>query len=69
MGCFYPSNLDALFDQGYIHFNDNGAIMVSPLIINNTGALCINPDMKVSKFSQEYYKFLAFHRTEVFKNA
>ena len=68
-GLLLSPNLDALFDQGYISFNDDGEIMVSPLIANNTDALGINPDMKISKLCQQHFPFLAFHRNEVFQNA
>lgn len=68
-GLLLSPNIDLLFDRGYISFNDDGAILISPLINQaDLARLGVNPTVlgNVGPFSAEQGVYLAFHRKEIF---
>lgn len=65
-GLLLSPNLDKLFDRGYISFEDNGEIIVSPLLscddLNRVG---ISANMGLYKVEQGCIPYLEFHRNEI----
>ena len=67
-GFFLIPTLDKLFDKGYISFNDNGNILISSDIEEESyDKLNINKNMKIDIFD-ENKKYLDYHRKEIFHN-
>lgn len=67
-GFFLLPTLDKLFDKGYISFTDNGDILISRVIEEDSyGKLNINKNMKIDIFD-ENKKYLEYHRKEVFQD-
>lgn len=66
-GLLLCPNHDKLFDQGYITFDDNGAIVISEEV-NQRMQMCMNisPDLKID-LSQGNKKYMKFHRENLFK--
>ena len=68
-GLMLAPHVDFLFDRGFISFEDDGTLIVSPQI--EEGALeswGIPPEMNVGQFSPEQAVYLAFHREHEFKD-
>jgi putative restriction endonuclease len=68
-GLFLTPHVDLLFDRGYISFQDNGTIMVSPRIdmcdLNLLGLInCAGK--AVGPFTPEQCVYLAYHRANIF---
>jgi len=67
-GFFLIPTLDKLFDRGYISFNENGNILISSDIEEESyDKLNINKNMKIDIFD-ENKKYLEYHRKEIFHN-
>lgn len=67
-GFFLLPTLDKLFDKGYISFTDNGDILISRVIEEDSyGKLNINKNIKIDIFD-ENEKYLEYHRKEVFQD-
>lgn len=64
-GFLLTPNLDKLFDQGYISFDDNGKILISEKL-KDFQLLGISNDMKIS-ITPEHKKYLVYHRNEIFR--
>lgn len=65
-GFLLTPNYDRLFDQGYISFEDNGAIKLSSALDkNNLKSLSINPDASID-LKEGNKKYLAWHRENLF---
>ena len=64
-GLLLIPTLDKLFDKGYITFDDNGNIIISPSL-ENSKVLGINNNMIIN-ISPRHRKYLKFHRNEVFQ--
>lgn len=64
-GLLLSPNLDKAFDQGFITFEVDGAIRLSPLL-TETEKLGIRPSMKLA-LKPEHEKYMARHRAEEFK--
>lgn len=61
-------NHDSLFDKGYISFNDNGEILISDRLSDDTKRLlAISEEIKIS-ICDENKIYLKWHRDNVFKN-
>lgn len=62
----YP-NHDALFDSGYISFDENGVIIISEQL-GQVDAIFMNVDknMKIN-LSSKNKKYLEYHRNKIFK--
>jgi hypothetical protein len=62
-----PANLDAAFDGGLITCDDEGHLMVSPILPNGELAtLSIEPGPHLSKWQPGHREFMRFHRNHVF---
>ena len=66
-GLLLSPNLDSLFDQYYISFNDDGTIIISPHITNQLDKLGVSSIMTVSNLSEAHFKYLKFHRDNFYK--
>ncbi len=67
-GLLLLPNLDVLFDLGYISFENNGKIIISSLINSKEfKTLGLDPNMKLRKIEKNHWKFLDFHRKNIFK--
>lgn len=67
-GFLLTPNLDRLFDQGLISFDDNGTIMISSAVREiEFDRLGIRRDMKLRRIEKGHYGFLAYHRRFIFK--
>lgn len=69
-GLLLAPNLDAVFDQGFITFDDNGQIILSPqLKPSNASLLGIAEDMCLRKELTDYHlPYLQYHRDNVFRS-
>lgn len=66
-GLLLCPNHDQLFDQGFISFNDNGNILISPLLESNDRIfLNVNDSMKIAPTNNNL-KYLNYHRDNIFK--
>jgi putative restriction endonuclease len=69
-GLFLSPHVDKLFDSGFISFENNGEIMVSPSLDKNVlDRWSIDPLSKVKTFGGEQAYFLETHRRAVFRAA
>lgn len=67
-GLLLSPNLDAVFDKGYISFNDDGSIMISSeLSPADLSALNLSSSLKLRKLDAQHLPFLAWHRENLFK--
>lgn len=67
-GLLLTPNLDALFDAGYISFDDNGSIIISSRISDkDLEILGVPNNMKLRYVDAEHKKFLKYHRENVFR--
>lgn len=67
-GLLLTPNLDAVFDRGFISFNDLGEILISSeLSIKMQNDLVINQELRLSKITDDQKKYLEHHRKFVFK--
>lgn len=68
-GLLLSPNIDYLFDRGFISFNDDGSLLVSPHIDrNDLSRLGVPFDANVGAFSERQRHYLEFHRLEVFRS-
>ena len=65
-GLLLSPNLDKAFDKGFITFELDGSIRLSPLF-TEAAKLGITPSMKIAT-KPEHEKYMARHRVEEFKN-
>lgn len=66
-GLLLCPNHDALFDKGYITFDEDGAIIISSELKNTTKIFMnIREDTRI-KVTSEMKKYLEWHRSELFK--
>lgn len=65
-GLLLNPNLDALFDKGYITFDDEGKILISPYL-SNGDCLILNclPKLRVN-LERHHLKYIAWHRSHLF---
>ncbi len=67
-GLLLIPNLDQLFDQGFISFDKNGKIFISPSLSKETQQLFgVEPNKKI-KLSEEHEKYMSYHRENIFRN-
>jgi len=64
-GLLLSPNLDKAFDKGFITFEVDGAIRLSPLF-TEAAKLGITPSMRI-KLKPEHEKYMSHHRAEEFK--
>lgn len=64
------ATLDAMFDSGYISFDDQGRMLVSPILNDeDLRTAGITKKKLRSKPSASTAAYLAYHRTEIFRRA
>lgn len=69
-GLLLAPHLDALFDGGWITFNDDGNLVRSTLLdAAATKLLGVTNDMKLTHIAAEHRPYLEYHRQHVFNNA
>jgi len=62
------SNLDAVFDGGFITVGDAGEILVSDLLGKEArGLLGLHHDMKLRGVTDEHRRYILWHRSRVFR--
>ena len=67
-GFLLTPNIDGLFDDGYISFDDEGKILISGEVPEKEWvSLGLSSDMKLDKIEEGHRQFLAYHRENVFK--
>jgi putative restriction endonuclease len=66
-GLLLSPNLDKAFDKGFITFDADGSIRLSPLLAD-AAKLGIQPTMRIA-LKPEHEKYMAHHRTCEFKSA
>lgn len=64
-GLLFSPNLDKAFDRGYITFEKDGSIRISPLL-TEASKLGITPDMRI-ELKPQHERYMEHHRTEEFK--
>ncbi|MGF6986573.1 putative restriction endonuclease [Paraburkholderia atlantica] len=66
-GVLLNPNIDALFDEGYISFLNNGKILISPHVDASSIAILLHGSKDKVRFSPEHFPYLEHHRLHVFK--
>lgn len=67
-GLLLAPHLDAAFDRGFLTFDDDGAILVSPLLTSSDRqALGLDRPMRLSGLAVSHRTYLAWHRGRVFR--
>lgn len=64
-GFMLAAHIDALFDKGYISFNDDGSLLVSDFCLDEIDTLHIDKNIKI-KIYEESKKYLKWHRERIF---
>lgn len=65
-GLLLNPNLDALFDKGYVTFDDEGKILISPYVSDNDRMLLsCSSELRVN-LQPQHLKYLAWHRKHLF---
>ncbi len=68
-GLLLTPNLDAVFDGGFISFNDDGRIMISQILSKiNRVALGLNEDIRLKRIDEPHKAFLKYHREMIFQS-
>ena len=66
-GLLLTPNLDSAFDNGMISFDDEGTILISRKLSNESKIkLGINEKMNIRKVEKQHIKYLDYHRKKVF---
>jgi len=67
-GLLLNPNLDTLFDKGYITFDDEGKILISPCVSDSDRKILnCSAEMKVT-LSPQHFKYLAWHREHLYRS-
>lgn len=69
-GLTFTPTYDTLFDLGYISFQDDGTLLISPLMTNeDSEALMLIKDKKyqINNENGQRNKYLSYHRKNIFK--
>lgn len=65
-GLLLSPNLDALFDKGYITFDDEGNVLISPYVCNSDRTILnCSAELRVN-LEPHHLKYLAWHREHLF---
>lgn len=69
-GLLLAPSLDAAFDGGWITFDDDGRIRLSPqLKAKAVNILALRQDLRLREVEEGHRKYLAFHREHVFRKS
>ena len=67
-GLLLSPHIDKLFDNGYISFENNGSMIISPKLNTDTLSLWgVNMNENVGSFNSEQQKYLQYHRDNILK--
>lgn len=67
-GLLLAPHLDALFDGGWITFDDGGELLVSDTLgVTHRNTLGITPNWRISNLTDKHRDYLAYHRGNVFQ--
>jgi len=68
-GLLLIPNLDAAFDRGFISFDEDGSILISPCINSkDIDILGINSSMKIDRMEERHKMYMNYHRNNHFKS-
>jgi predicted restriction endonuclease len=71
-GLLLTPNVDSLFDRGFISFDDDGTLLVSPVmdeqVLHQLG-VSVDQTINVGGFAHGQKGYLAYHRREVYLEA
>ena len=67
-GLLLSRNMDILFDQGYISFQDNGKLMLSSQLNQDVINSLYNYQLDNTFINSNRKRYLNYHRTFIFKN-
>jgi len=71
-GLLLSPNIDAMFDHGFISFDDDGTLLVSAVldkqVLEQTG-VPIDETVNAGRFTEGKKSYLAYHRRAVFLEA
>ena len=66
-GFMFAPHIDWLFDRGFISFDEEGKILISPQLDDkNWQALNISPDIQLKKLPEKTKEYLQHHRENVY---
>ncbi len=67
-GLLLAPHLDALFDGGWISFDDNSGVLVSPELSGDRQArLGVQPGWRLAELAAPHIAYLAWHRRQIFR--
>lgn len=67
-GLLLAPHLDALFDGGWIAFDEDGGLVISPLLDNAAAQIFgVSSEMKITHLAAEHRPYLDYHQQHVFK--
>lgn len=67
-GLLLAANLDAVFDQGFVTFDDEGRVVLSSALLEDAArALAISPTMRLRAIEDRHRAYLVWHRRDVFR--
>ena len=67
-GLLLAANLDAVFDQGFVTFDDEGRVVFSSALLEDAArALAISPAMRLRAIENRHRAYLVWHRRDVFR--
>lgn len=66
-GLLLSRGMDALFDKGYISFNEDGSIILSDRLSNDVKEHLKNYSLDTKVLNKQRLKYLAYNRKHVFK--
>ncbi|MGB4228914.1 MAG: HNH endonuclease, partial [Candidatus Dechloromonas phosphoritropha] len=68
-GVLLAPHLDALFDDGWISFGDDGKVLVSPMLTASQKVILgIHPDWKLAGLADQHRNYLDYHRQVIFRS-
>lgn len=65
-GLLLQPNLDALFDKGYISFDQHGQILISKTFGKSALALGAKPEMSLRRCEDQHQQYIKYHREKLF---
>ena len=67
-GLLLAAHLDAAFDQGFIAFDTDGRIAISPALPSGAATILnLNPEVRLERLTPAHAPYLAWHRYRVFR--
>ena len=67
-GLLLAPHLDALFDGGWIGFDDDGGLLVSPELAGEQQVLLgVRPGWRLAELAASHIGYLGWHRRQIFR--